>query len=138
VTALRFPAEIAVGEVRWEDAREPGGWGHLLAIGVVEVPDGTAVRLEVNDVAEVSVSNRAGGLMAWISPAGTAQPPAILPGPARERVTWQRGMPDSALQNNRSTWGEPGRKATASSTVRRPWTWSSSVACPRTASSNSA
>jgi hypothetical protein len=35
VTALRFPAEIAVGEVWWEDAREPGGWGHLLAIGVV-------------------------------------------------------------------------------------------------------
>jgi hypothetical protein len=63
VTALRFPAEIAVGEVHWEDAREPGGWGHLLAIGVVEVPDGAAVRLEVNDVAEVSVSNnRAVGL----------------------------------------------------------------------------
>jgi len=40
VTALRFPAEIAVGEVWWEDAREPGDWGHLLAIGVVEVPDG--------------------------------------------------------------------------------------------------
>jgi hypothetical protein len=45
VTALRFPAEIAVGEVWWEDAREPGGWGHQLAIGVVGVPDGTAVRL---------------------------------------------------------------------------------------------
>ena len=37
MTALRFPAEAAVGEVDWEDAREPGGWGHLLAIGVVEV-----------------------------------------------------------------------------------------------------
>jgi hypothetical protein len=34
---LRFPAEIAVGEVWWEDAREPDEWGHLLAIGVVEV-----------------------------------------------------------------------------------------------------
>jgi hypothetical protein len=45
VTALRFPAEIAVGEVWWEDAPESGGWGHLLAIGTVEVPDGTAVRL---------------------------------------------------------------------------------------------
>jgi hypothetical protein len=107
VTALRFPAEVAVGEVQWEDAQEPGGWGHLLAIGVVEVPDGTAVRLEVNDVAEVSVSNRAGGLKAWMTPAGTARPPAIRPGPARERVTWQRGMPGSALHNNRSIWGEP-------------------------------
>ena len=47
MTALRFPAEIAVGEVWWEDAREPSGSGHLLAIGVVEVPDGTAVDLSV-------------------------------------------------------------------------------------------
>jgi len=85
VTALRFPAEIAVGEVEWEDAREPGGWGHLLAIGVVEVLDGTAVMLEVSDVAEVSVSNRVGG--GWTAPAGTARPPAVLPGPARQRVT---------------------------------------------------
>ena len=106
MTALRFPAEIAVGEVWWEDAREPGGWGHLLAIGVVEVPDGTAVTLDVNDVAEVSVSNRAVGF--WTAPAGTARPPAVLPGPARERVTWQRGMPDSALRNNTSIWGGPG------------------------------
>jgi hypothetical protein len=109
VTALRFPAEIAVGEVHWEDALEPGGWGHLLAIGVVEVPDGTAVRLEVNDVAEVRVSNRVGG--GWAAPAGTARPPAVLSGPARERVTWQRGMPDSALRNNRSIWGEPGKES---------------------------
>lgn len=110
MTALRFPAEIAVGEVRWEDAREPGGWGHLLAIGVVEVPDGTAVRLSVQDVAEVTVSNRVGG---WFAPAGTIQPPlpAILPGPAGERVTWQRGMPDSALRNTRSIWGEPGQES---------------------------
>ena len=110
MTALRFPAEIAVGEVHWEDALEPGGWGHLLAIGVVEVPDGTAVRLSVQDVAELTVSNRVGGLLAS---AGTIQPPlpAALPGPARERVTWQRGMPDSALRNTRSIWGEPGKES---------------------------
>jgi hypothetical protein len=45
VTALQFPAEIAVGEVSWEDARESGGWGHQLAIGAVDVPDGTAASL---------------------------------------------------------------------------------------------
>lgn len=105
MTALRFPAEIAVGEVWWEDAREPGGWGRLLAIGVVEVPDGTAVRLWVHDVAEVTVSNRVGD--DWCAPAGTIQPPLprALPGPVRERVTWQRGMPDSALRNTRNIWG---------------------------------
>ena len=108
MTALRFPAEIAVGEVSWEDALEPAGWGHLLAIGVVQVPDGTAVRLEVNAVVEVSVSSRVGG---WMAPAGTARPPAVLPGPAGERVTWRRGMPDSALRNDRSIWGEPGRES---------------------------
>jgi hypothetical protein len=108
VTALRFPAEIAVGEVQWEDALEPGGWGHLLAIGVVEVPDGTAVTLEVRDVAEVSVSNRVGG--GWTAPVGTAHVRPALPGPAEERVTWQRGMADSALRNNRSIWGEPGKE----------------------------
>jgi len=37
--------------------------------------------------------------------------PAALPGPARERVTWQRGMPDSALRNTRSIWGEPGKES---------------------------
>jgi hypothetical protein len=105
VTALRFPAEIAVGEVDWEDAREPGGWGHLLAIGVVEVPDGTAVSLSVYTVAEVSVSNRQGGI--FEAPAGTGPVPAVPPGQARERVTWQRGMPDSALRNTRSIWGGP-------------------------------
>jgi hypothetical protein len=104
VTALRFPAEIAVGEVHWEDAREPGGWGHLLAIGVVEVPDGTAVQLSVFTVAEVSVSNRVGG---WMAPAGTPASLAAPPGPAHERVTWRRGMP-TALRNNRSIWGGPG------------------------------
>jgi hypothetical protein len=45
VTVLRFPAEIAVGEVYWEDDQESGRWGHQLAIGAVEVPDGTAVQL---------------------------------------------------------------------------------------------
>lgn len=69
MTALRFPAEIAVGEVWWQDAREPDGSGHLLAIGVVEVPDGTAVDLSVYTVAEVSVSGQPGGIFAV--PAGT-------------------------------------------------------------------
>jgi hypothetical protein len=106
VTALRFPAEIAVGEVRWEDAREPGGWGHLLAIGVVEVPDGTAVSLSVYTVAEVSVSDRQAGL--FEAPAGTGATPAVPLRQTRERITWQRGLPDSALRNNRSIWGGPG------------------------------
>lgn len=108
MTWLRFPAEIAVGEVWWKDAREPGGWGHRLAIGVVEVPDETVVRLEMSDVAQVSVSSRAGGLM---PSAGTSRPPSVLPGPAWERVTWHRGMPDRALRNNRSIWGEPGNES---------------------------
>jgi hypothetical protein len=71
----------------------------------VQVPDGTAVTLEVNDVAEVTVSNRVG--RGWMAPVGTARPPAARPGPVRERVTWQRGMPDSALRNDRSIWGGP-------------------------------
>lgn len=108
MTALRFPAEIAVGEVDWEDAREPGGWGHLLAIGVVEVPDGTAVRLTAYTVAEVSVSDRQGGI--FEAPAGTAKKLAVLlhKRRPRERVTWHRGMPDKALRNDRSIWGGPG------------------------------
>jgi hypothetical protein len=108
VTALRFPAEIAVGEVWWDDAREPGGSGHLLAIGVVEVPDGTAVRLSAYTVAEVSVSGRQVGI--FEAPAATGQWPAVplRRRRSRERLTWQRGMPDSALRNNRSIWGGPG------------------------------
>jgi hypothetical protein len=106
VTALRFPAEIAVGEVSWEDAREPGGWGHLLAIGVLEVPDGTAVSLSVYTVAEVSVSSRPGGI--FEVPAGTGPVPTPSPGQVRERVTWRREMPDRAFRNNRSIWGGPG------------------------------
>jgi hypothetical protein len=42
---LRFPTEIAVGELWWEDGRESGRWGHQVAIGAAEVPDGAAVRL---------------------------------------------------------------------------------------------
>jgi hypothetical protein len=119
VTALRFPAEIAVGEVTWEDAREPGGWGHLLATGVVEVPDDTAVTLAVKDVAEVRVVGPVQS-DAGVAPADWAVP--VVPGRRRraggvrrawrrrsvERVTWRRGMPDSALRNTRSMWGEPG------------------------------
>ena len=114
MTALRFPAEIAVGEVSWEDAREPHGWGHLLAIGVVEVPHGTAVDLSVYTVAEVSVSSRPGGMFTDL--AGTESPPAV---PlrrrhcwrSRDRVTWQRGRSDSALRNDRSIWGGPGDRS---------------------------
>jgi hypothetical protein len=111
VTVLRFPAEIAVGEVWWEDAQEPNGSGHLLAIGVVEVPDGTAVDLSVYTVAEVSVSGQPGGI--FEVPAGAGWPPAVSLRRRRgrrspERVTWRRGMPDSALRNDRSIWGGPG------------------------------
>jgi len=111
MTALMFPAEIAVGEIWWEDAREPDGSGHRLAIGVVEVPDGTAVDLSVYTVAEVSVSSQPGGM--FTVPAGTGSPPVVplrrrRRRRSRARVTWQRGMPDSALRNNRSIWGGPG------------------------------
>jgi hypothetical protein len=75
VTTLQFPAETAVGEVWWDDDREPNGSGHRLAIGVVEVPDGTAVRLSVYTVAEVSVSGQPGGI--FVVPAGTQSPPAV-------------------------------------------------------------
>jgi hypothetical protein len=63
----------------------------------------------VNEVAEVSVSNRVGGGLT--APVGTAPPPPSLPGLAWEMVTWQRGMPDSALRNDRSIWGEPGKES---------------------------
>jgi hypothetical protein len=108
VTDLRFPAEIAVGEVWWEDAREPGGWGHLLAIGVVQVPDRTPVSLTVSVVAEVGVSDQPIGI--WSAPAGTGNiPPLRLHRPRlRKRVTWRQGMLDSALRNDRSIWGGPG------------------------------
>ena len=104
VTALRFPAEMAVGEVWWEDAREPGGWGHLLAIGEVEVPDRAEVRLSVYAVAEVTVSNQRAG---WAALAGTAPRRARPPRRIRETVTWHRDMPDRVLRNTSSIWGGP-------------------------------
>jgi hypothetical protein len=102
MTTLRFPADTAVGEACWLDAREPGGSSHRLAIGVVEVPDGTAISLTVRPVDEVSVP----------APARTRPVPAI---PLRRRrsrdrhtwrVTWQRGMPGSTFRDDRSIWGE--------------------------------
>jgi hypothetical protein len=104
VTALRFPTDIAVGEVSWEDDRESRRWGHLLAIGVVEVPDGTPVTLSVYPVVEVSVSNRRSG--SWAAPVGMPPSPAVPPHQVRERVTWHRRMPDRALRNSNSIWGE--------------------------------
>lgn len=107
MTDLRFPAEIAVGEIWWEDGREPGGWGHRLAVGVVQVRDRTPVRFTVSMVTEVGVSDQPVGL--WAAPAGTAVPPLQLHRRrVRKRVTWRQGMPDSALRNDRSIWGRPG------------------------------
>jgi hypothetical protein len=103
VTALRFPPDIAVGEVSWEDDQESHRWGHLLAIGVVQVPDGTPVTLSVYPVVEVSVSNRRSG---WMAPIGTPPPPPVAPHDVSERVTWHRDMPDRAGRNNTSIWGE--------------------------------
>lgn len=85
MTALRFPAEIAVGVVEWDDAREPGA-GHLLAIGVVEVPDGTPVSLSVGAIDEVGVYGPDG----------------------KSRVTWHQGWPDRVTRNTRSIWGREG------------------------------
>jgi hypothetical protein len=122
VTALRFPADIAVGEVSW-DPGEPGGWGHLLAIGVVEVPDGTAVSLTVYPVAEVSVfegDQPFGIFPVEATPAGSGSQPTVplserllrRARPARrevrETVTWHQAMPDRALRNNASIWGDHG------------------------------
>jgi hypothetical protein len=103
MTALQFPAETAVGEVWWEDDPESGRWGHLLAIGVIQVPDGTPVRLSVDLVVEVSVSNRRGG--GWTAPVGTPPPPPVPPHQVRDRVTWNRDMPDRAARNTSSIWG---------------------------------
>jgi hypothetical protein len=110
MTMLQFPAGVAVGEVWWDDDREPNGSGHRLAIGVVEVPDGTAVRLSVYTVDEVSVSDQAMGIFSG-TPAGSGTVPAVTRrrqsrDEARWRVTWKRGMRGSARRNTRSIWGE--------------------------------
>ncbi len=127
MTALRFPADIAVGEVFWDPA-DPGEWGHLLAIGVVEVPDGTAVSLTVYPVAEVSVfggDQPFGIFPIEATSAGTGPQPAVplsqrllrRARPARhewrETVTWHHEMPDRALLNTRSIWGDAGYSVAA-------------------------
>jgi hypothetical protein len=101
---LQFPANTAVGEVWWDDAQEPHGSGHRLAIGVVEVPDGTAVSLRVYTVDEVSVSDQALGIFEVLDGSGTV--PAVRRrrrsrGKVTWRVTWKRGM----RRNDRSIWG---------------------------------
>jgi hypothetical protein len=106
---LQFPARTAVGEVWWEDAREPNGWGHRLAISVVEVPDGTAVSLSVYTVVEVSVSDQALGI--FVAPDGSGTVPAVPPrrksrDEGTRRVTWKRGGRGGARRNTRSIWGE--------------------------------
>ena len=96
---------------------------------MVEVPDGTAVRLSVNVVAEVGVFGRDQALGMFTAerqptPAGTGSLPVVSrrrrrvrpARPARyrrsrQRVTWQQGMPDSALRNTRSIWGGPGERS---------------------------
>ena len=110
MTMLQFPARTAVGEVWWEDAREPGGSGHQLAISVVEVPDGTAVSLSVYTVDEVSVSDQAVGIFSG-TPDGSGSVPAVPPRrQSRDkvtwRVTWKRGGRGGARRNTRSIWGE--------------------------------
>ena len=110
MTMLQFPARTAVGEVWWEDAREPNGSGHRLAISVVEVPDGTAVSLHVYTVVEVSVSDQAVGIFSG-TPDGSGTVPAALPrrksrDKVTRRVTWKRGGRGGARRNTRSIWGE--------------------------------
>ncbi|TVZ05505.1 hypothetical protein EAS64_13295 [Trebonia kvetii] len=125
MTVLRFPPGIAVGEVFWDPA-DPGEWGHLLAIGAVEVPDGTAVSLTVYPVAEVSVfsgDQPVGPFEVEATPAGSGPQPAVplsqrllrRARPARHewRVTWHHEMPDRALRNTRSIWGDAGYSVAA-------------------------
>jgi hypothetical protein len=126
VTALRFPADVAVGEVFWDPA-EPDGWGHLLAIGMVEVPDETPVSLTVYPVAEVRVFSRDQpfGLSVEPTAAGTGLQPTVplsqrllrrarpARGERRETVTWHESMPDRALRNDRSIWGDAGYSVAA-------------------------
>ena len=102
VTTLQFPSRTAVGEVWWEDAREPNGSGHRLAISVVEVPDRTAVRLNVYTVDEVSVSDQAVGIFSG-TPDGSGTVPAVQPRrQSRDEVTW------------RVTWKRGGRGGSVS------------------------
>jgi hypothetical protein len=68
-------------------------------------PGRDPVTLTVYPVVEVSVSNRRTG---WAAPAGTPPPPPVSPHLATERVTWHRDMPDRALRNTSSIWGEVG------------------------------
>jgi hypothetical protein len=110
MTMLQFPARTAVGEVFWEDAREPNGSGHRLAISVVEVPDGTAVSLSVYTVDEVSVSDQAVGIFSG-TPDGSGTVPAVPPrrqsrDKATWRVTWKRGGRGGARRNPKRIWGE--------------------------------
>jgi hypothetical protein len=85
VTVLQFPSETAVGQVQWEDPREPNGWGHLLAIGPVDVPEGSALPLSVQTVKEVSVLD--GG---------------------HERVTWRQSMPGPTRLSGLDEFGADG------------------------------
>jgi hypothetical protein len=110
MTKLTFPADIAVGEVWWEDGQAPDGSGHQLAIGVVEVPDGTAVSLHVYRVAKISISDQALGIFSIPDRSGKLPALPFRRRRSRDRVTWrvtwEQGMPDSALRNDRSIWGE--------------------------------
>src|SRR5271165_1452973 len=55
MTVLRFPADMAVGELHWEDDPQTRHWGHQLAIGTVEIPAGTAVQLNAGRPGEDAI-----------------------------------------------------------------------------------
>ena len=109
MTTLQFPSRTAVGEVWWEDAREPNGSGHRLAISLVEVPDGTAVRLHVYTVDEVSISDQAVGLSSGLPDESGTVSAVQSRRQSRDktwRATWKRGGRGGARRNTRSIWGE--------------------------------